>query len=480
MPVRKVFPLAILALAAAVDAHLFAVGGEPTPTLAKRQDAYPTGPEYDVPKPISQITALPGDYSSYTLTIPTTWPGGATASLQGAPVLPEPTLNNSDYPTPELIPPENSPEVDEWYNAIDWSNIANFTITANRTNCADPANGDALAQAGTGGRCWWTCGQCTRDVDITTCKDPMQYGHGYDDGPGYYTPKLLKYLESQNLHATFYLVGSKVLYRPEMVRYEYMTGHELSVHTWSHGGTNLLGLTQMTNRQIVAELGWTKKIIKDVTGVTPTTMRPPFGDIDDRVRGISLAMGLTPIIWTSQPGVNGGAETTWDSGDWNVHAGLQNNGVLAEPNQQSFEETLNSSSQLDHGVIALQHDIYNEAVNLAIGYTLPWLLAHEPRFDIKPVMQCQGRPIADMYNETQTNRDGPWYGTGDIATRTSNIGFDEVSSVPSLSSRTYVSTGTGTVASTSKPNAGLKTAGVVQGLAASMMALSAGVLVGAL
>lgn len=28
-------------------------------------------------------------------------------------------------------------------------------------------------------------------------------------------------------------------------------------------------LTTMTNEQIVAELGWTKKIIKDVTGVTP-------------------------------------------------------------------------------------------------------------------------------------------------------------------------------------------------------------------
>jgi hypothetical protein len=27
-------------------------------------------------------------------------------------------------------------------------------------------------------------------------------------------------------------------------------------------------------------------------------MRPPYGDIDDRVRAISLAMGLTPVMWT--------------------------------------------------------------------------------------------------------------------------------------------------------------------------------------
>jgi hypothetical protein len=58
-------------------------------------------------------------------------------------------------------------------------------------------------------------------------------------------------------------------------------------------------------------------------------------------------------------------------------------------------------------------------------------------------MQCQGRPTGDAYNETNTNRDGPWYGTGDVATRSSNVGFDEVSSVPSVS-RSYVSTRTST------------------------------------
>lgn len=49
----------------------------------------------------------------------------------------------------------------------------------------------------------------------------------------------------------------------------------------------------------MAELGWARKAIKDVLGVTPTLMRPPYGDIDDRVRAISLAMGMVPVIWTS-------------------------------------------------------------------------------------------------------------------------------------------------------------------------------------
>ena len=40
----------------------------------------------------------------------------------------------------------------------------------------------------------------------------------------------------------------------------------------------------MTNEQIVAELGWTRKAIQTVLGVTPKTMRAPYGDIGMRTR----------------------------------------------------------------------------------------------------------------------------------------------------------------------------------------------------
>lgn len=52
----------------------------------------------------------------------------------------------------------------------------------------------------------------------------------------------------------------------------------------------------------MAELGWTKKAIKDVVGVTPNTMRPPYGDIDDRVRAICKLMGLTPVVSRASAG----------------------------------------------------------------------------------------------------------------------------------------------------------------------------------
>lgn len=46
--------------------------------------------------------------------------------------------------------------------------------------------------------------------------------------------------------------------------------------------------------------------IKLVLGVTPTCWRPPYGDVDDRIRAIANALGLRTIIWQ------------YDSNDWQV------------------------------------------------------------------------------------------------------------------------------------------------------------------
>lgn len=103
----------------------------------------------------------------------------------------------------------------------------------------------------------------------------MTWGLTYDDGPSFYTSDLLNYLDSQELKSTFFVVGSRVISFPNILQTQYMGEHQIAVHTWSHPQ-----LTTMSNEQIIAELGWTKKVIKDVLGVTPNMMRPPYGDIE--------------------------------------------------------------------------------------------------------------------------------------------------------------------------------------------------------
>lgn len=45
---------------------------------------------------------------------------------------------------------------------------------------------------------------------------------------------LLNYLDQKKISATFFVVGSRVIERPTVLIEEYMAGHEVSVHTWSH------------------------------------------------------------------------------------------------------------------------------------------------------------------------------------------------------------------------------------------------------
>ena len=130
-------------------------------------------------------------------------------------------------------------------------------------------------------------------MDVTTCPDKLTWGLTHDDGPAYYTPNLLQYLDQVNLKTTFFVVGSRAISYPAILREEFMSQHQIAVHTWSHPA-----MTTLSTEEAIAELGWTKKIIKDVLGVTPQYWRPPYGDIDDRIRAIGQAMDLTPVMWT--------------------------------------------------------------------------------------------------------------------------------------------------------------------------------------
>jgi peptidoglycan/xylan/chitin deacetylase (PgdA/CDA1 family) len=146
-------------------------------------------------------------------------------------------------------------------------------------------------------------------TDVTNCSQKLTWGLTYDDGPAPYTPDLLNYLDQVNLKATFFVVGSRALSFPGLLQEEYLKGHEIAVHTWSHPD-----LTTLTNEQIIAEFGWSRKIFQDVLGVTPIYFRPPFGDIEcvfayrnlvslifmisNRVRAIAKAMNLVPVMWT--------------------------------------------------------------------------------------------------------------------------------------------------------------------------------------
>lgn len=163
------------------------------------------------------------------------------------------------------------------------------------------------------------------------------------------------------------MVGGQVVSFPDHTLRAYKAGHELAMHTWSHNY-----MTTLTNEQIVAELKWNELAIKEVTGVSPKFFRPPYGDIDNRVRDVARALGFIPVIWTH------------DTNDW-AHAndpkGHPQSWVTGNVTQWAKE-----ASSATHGGISLEHDLYKETVDVGIKI-IPTL---QEVYKLVPSGECNG------------------------------------------------------------------------------------------
>ncbi|CAO1636247.1 unnamed protein product [Parajaminaea phylloscopi] len=336
-------------------------------------------------------SGLPTATPSYALA--TTFSAGQQNSfISGAPALPAATAARpTDFPTLDRAPPTDSPQAQAWLKqyASQLAQAPKIAQTTNQAACS--SNPDNLANAAANH--WWTCGGYTTPDDITQCPDENTWGVSYDDGPSPYTPKLLEYFEKNgDIKSTFFVVGSRAISRPDILQYEYMKGHQLSVHTWSH-----TALTTQTNEQILLELAWTKEVIRQITGVTPNTMRPPYGDIDDRVRYICKLLNLTPIIWTSLSPTQ-----SFDTNDWKIQSGVVSTSSVVS----TFDSILQSASTLGHGYIVLAHDLYQQSVDLAVSVVLPMAQAMNPAQKLVPIITCLKKPLGDAYVETNRNLSG--------------------------------------------------------------------------
>ena len=73
----------------------------------------------------------------------------------------------------------------------------------------------------------------------------------------------------------------------------------------------------------------------------------------------------------------------------------------------NWDNIVGNSSQIDTGFIVLEHDLFEQTVDLATGYIIPDALAHTPHFNIMPVVQCLNKPLSDAYIETNNNQSNP-------------------------------------------------------------------------
>lgn len=122
---------------------------------------------------------------------------------------------------------------------------------------------------------------------------PKQIALTFDDGPGKHTAELLDGLRERGIKASFFLMGSKVERRPEVVKTMHDDGHLIGCHTWSH-----ISFFEHSMDEIRDEIDRTNDLIESITGVRPQFLRPPYGYYTgDILNGIdSIA-----VLWSSSP-----------------------------------------------------------------------------------------------------------------------------------------------------------------------------------
>lgn len=110
----------------------------------------------------------------------------------------------------------------------------------------------------------------------------------FDDGPSRtQTPAILETLVRLGARATFFEEGRHVRGREALMRQILAAGDEIGNHSFHHPVDPGPG-----------ELRSTDEAIRAATGFEPCLFRPPYGELDRRVKGAALANGLQTVFWT--------------------------------------------------------------------------------------------------------------------------------------------------------------------------------------
>jgi cellulose synthase/poly-beta-1,6-N-acetylglucosamine synthase-like glycosyltransferase/peptidoglycan/xylan/chitin deacetylase (PgdA/CDA1 family) len=99
----------------------------------------------------------------------------------------------------------------------------------------------------------------------------------FDDGPDpRWTPQVLAVLARHHVPATFFVVGSRVLAHPGLVKAEVAAGDEVGSHTFVHAY-----LTRLPGYQRDLELSLTQSALASAAGIHTGLLRPPYSSEPD-------------------------------------------------------------------------------------------------------------------------------------------------------------------------------------------------------
>jgi len=95
----------------------------------------------------------------------------------------------------------------------------------------------------------------------------------FDDGPTEeYSGKILNIMDFFGYKGTFFYLGSKVQKYPATAKRTLSMKHEIGNHSYNHED-----FSQLKSSQIKKDIGLSQSVFKEVLGIYPSLIRPPYG-----------------------------------------------------------------------------------------------------------------------------------------------------------------------------------------------------------
>ncbi|MFC1755193.1 polysaccharide deacetylase family protein [Thermoproteota archaeon] len=116
----------------------------------------------------------------------------------------------------------------------------------------------------------------------------------FDDGPNpYSTSKLLEILKKAGVKATFFLIGAQTARYPDTARKIVKLGHEIGNHSFNHRM-----YSKMTKQEILIDIAKSQKLFKQVLGIYPRYIRPPYGSVSKEHGSLFTDYFLKGVFWS--------------------------------------------------------------------------------------------------------------------------------------------------------------------------------------
>jgi len=120
----------------------------------------------------------------------------------------------------------------------------------------------------------------------------------FDDGPGKFTSQIVKILNDNGIHATFFMVGGNLSGNEKAVKKAYEAGNYIGMHSMTHDKKKLY---DHGSGPFIKEFQKEQGMMEDIIGTPPWLIRAPYGSapmIDKKFRDDIVDSGFKMWDWT--------------------------------------------------------------------------------------------------------------------------------------------------------------------------------------